>query len=186
MEIVESKNLKGLIKIIPDVYKDKRGNFFELYNDNFYSKFLFEKHFPQDNVSFSTPSVLRGLHFQLPPFDQGKLVTCLNGFVYDVAVDLRKNSPTFGKWEGFVLDGESREQIWIPSGFAHGFRAITSAVIHYKVTQPYKKEYERTLIWNDPDVNITWSVDGYNRPINSIISEKDMQGKTLKELESEL
>lgn len=181
MKLISSNLFPEVIKICPDVYKDYRGSFSELYSIN---SFPMDTTFVQDNISYSKEGVVRGLHFQLPPFEQGKLVTCLSGFVRDFVVDLRTTSPTFGRWDWFMLDGDFKEQVWIPAGFAHGFTTPAgSAMIMYKVTSVYNKASERTLLWNDPAVKILWNA---KKDFSPIISEKDAQGKRLKELIYEL
>jgi dTDP-4-dehydrorhamnose 3,5-epimerase len=159
----------------PRIFSDVRGFFFESYNEaNFVSQGL-PGHFVQDNQSFSKQGVLRGLHFQVQQ-PQGKLVRVLTGKIFDVAVDLRKKSVTFGKWVGVQLSSESQKMIWIPQGFAHGFYTLSEyAEVAYKVTDFYAPQYERTLIWNDPDIAINWPLQG-----EPILSEKDNAGLSLK------
>lgn len=181
MEIIHSEIIPEVMKIKPTIYRDSRGSFVEIFIDD---ELFTCRHFVQDNISSSEQNVLRGLHYQLYPCEQGKLVTCIEGIVFDVAVDIRKESKTFGQWTSFMLNGENREQVWIPEGFAHGFYTTTGkATITYKVTDFYSPEDERTLIWNDPDIGIKWNNHDIIHPI---ISEKDKLGKTLKELMSEL
>ncbi|HFO9125587.1 TPA: dTDP-4-dehydrorhamnose 3,5-epimerase, partial [Escherichia coli] len=137
-----------------------------------------ELHFVQDNHSRSTKGVLRGLHFQ-SKHPQGKLVRVTRGIVFDVAVDLRINSQTFGKWFGIILSEENKRQLWLPEGFAHGFQVLSDIVdFEYKCTDYYYPEFERTLLWNDADVNIAWPL------ALSIISEKDKRGHSLSEIKS--
>jgi dTDP-4-dehydrorhamnose 3,5-epimerase len=143
----------------PRLFADARGTFAELYNVERYRDAGLPASFVQDNVSFSHGGVLRGMHFQ-HPFEQGKLVTVLEGEVYDVAVDVRLDSPTFGRWSGFTLAAERLSQLWIPPGFAHGF-VVTgeSAVVLYKVTESYVPSAESTIRWNDPAIGIAWPVE---------------------------
>jgi len=182
MEITKSNKIPEVVKIKPITYEDNRGEFLELYSIKNYNFLPAETKFLQDNISISKKNVLRGLHYQIE-HPQGKLVTCLNGYIFDVAVDLRKNSKTFGQWTGFYLDGHHKEQIWIPEGFAHGFYTVTSnATIVYKNTDIYHKENERTLLWNDININIFWG----STIMKPILSEKDKLGKSFTELLEEL
>lgn len=167
MEIIKTP-LEGLLIIKPSVFEDERGYFFESYN---HEKFLAEGldlKFVQDNESKSKKGVLRGLHFQAPPFAQGKLVRVMRGSVLDVAVDIRKNSPTYGKWESIVLSGNNKWMYWIPAGFAHGFVTLEDdTIFFYKCTNVYNKVSEGSVNWNDPDLKIDWGVS------EPIISDKD-------------
>lgn len=166
-------NISDLLIIEPNEFCDDRGFFFESFNQNKFQELTGLKcNFVQDNHSHSKKNVLRGLHYQLSPFDQGKLVRVVQGEVFDVAVDIRKRSTTFGKWFGITLSQENKRQLWIPPGFAHGFLVLSdSAEFLYKTTNYYSREHERCLIWNDSSLGITW-------PLNSmpIISEKDGMG----------
>jgi len=169
MKLIRTQ-LDGLFIIDPDVFRDDRGYFFESYNREKFLNLGLDLTFVQDNESKSGKGVLRGLHFQVPPYQQGKLVRVMKGAVLDVAVDLRKNSPTFGKWEGVELSGQNQRMYWIPPGFAHGFLTLEDdTVFFYKCTAVYNKESERSLAWNDPDLNIHW---GINDPV---LSERDKQ-----------
>lgn len=156
MEVIETK-IPDLVIIKPTVFQDDRGYFFESYNkEKFLSKGI-DQNFVQDNESKSMKGVLRGLHFQKPPFSQGKLVRVMKGAVLDVAVDLRKKSPTFGQWESIVLTDENKFMYWVPPGFAHGFVTLEDhTVFFYKCTNVYNKESEGSLRWNDPTLNIDW------------------------------
>ena len=169
MKLIKTQ-LDGLLIIDPDVFLDDRGYFFESYN---WEKFLnlgLDLRFVQDNESKSGIGVLRGLHFQVPPFQQGKLVRVVKGAVLDVAVDLRKNSPTYGRWEGVELSEQNKRMYWIPPGFAHGFLTLEDdTIFFYKCTAVYNKESERSLAWNDPVLDIRW---GINDPV---LSERDKQ-----------
>lgn len=157
----------------PKVFGDARGFFFESYNEReFRAATGLDVHFVQDNHSRSSRGVLRGLHYQLPPAAQGKLVRCVVGEVFDVAVDIRKSSPTFGKWVGVRLSAENKRQLWIPEGFAHGFLVLSEfAEFLYKTTDYYAPERERCILWNDPNLEIVW-------PLKSppVISVKDLAG----------
>ena len=164
----EKTEIEGLIIITPDVFKDDRGIFMETFHRDVFEKNGLPTHFAQDNRSVSKKHVLRGLHFQKPPYAQGKLVNVVRGAALDVAVDLRKNSPTFGKWKSVLLTEDNRLIFWIPEGFAHGFVALEdNTVFQYKCTNIYCKESEGSIRWNDPDLNIDWGVS------NPILSEKD-------------
>lgn len=178
MELVKT-SIDGLLIIRPDVFKDERGYFFESYNKERFAKAGLNMDFVQDNESKSDKGVLRGLHFQKPPYAQGKLVRVIKGAVIDVAVDLRKDSPTYGKWESVVLTEENKLQFWIPEGFAHGFVALEdNTIFNYKCTNVYNKESEGSILWNDPDININWNID------NPILSEKDKISPLFKNFES--
>jgi dTDP-4-dehydrorhamnose 3,5-epimerase len=178
MELIKT-SIDGLLIIKPDVFKDERGYFFESYNKERFAKAGLMMDFVQDNESKSDKGVLRGLHFQKPPYAQGKLVRVIKGSVMDVAVDLRKDSPTYGKWESVVLTEENKLQFWIPEGFAHGFVALEdNTIFNYKCTNVYNKESEGSIIWNDPDINIIWNID------NPILSEKDKISPLFKNFES--
>lgn len=160
----------------PRVFSDSRGYFFETWNASRYADFGIPNRFVQDNISYSTQNVVRGLHFQ-DPNSQGKLISVLNGEVFDVAVDIRPDSPTFKKWVGVTLSAENHRQLWIPVGFAHGFAVLSSStLVSYKTTAHYSPEDEQTLIWNDPEIGISWPIK------NPIVSQKDRQGLTLREI----
>ncbi len=167
MEIIETK-IKDLLIIKPDVFIDERGYFFESYNKERFMEHGLNMTFVQDNESQSMQGVLRGLHFQKPPFAQGKLVRVVKGAVRDVVVDLRKGSPTYGHWESVVLTESNKLMYWIPEGFAHGFVCLEDhSVFTYKCTNVYNKASEGSIRWNDPDLGINWDID------NPILSEKD-------------
>jgi dTDP-4-dehydrorhamnose 3,5-epimerase len=174
-----SGELPGLMVFEPRVFGDARGFFFESWNQRRYAEAGIEEAFVQDNLSFSRHGILRGLHFQNPNA-QGKLVQVLQGEVFDVAVDLRRSSPTFGRWETAVLSAGNRRQFYVPPGFAHGF-VVTSetALFHYKCTADYSPRDERTLLWNDPDLGIPWPVE------TPVLSDKDRVGLRLKDLPAE-
>jgi len=160
--ITTTTDIAGLLVIEPKVFADQRGHFFESYNARAFSEATgLSVEFVQDNHSHSTRGVLRGLHYQLPPKAQGKLVRVVDGAVYDVAVDLRKNSATFGRWTGHRLSAENRKQLWIPPGLAHGFLVLSdTAEVLYKTTDYYSPEHERSLHWRDPAIGIDWPLDG--------------------------
>lgn len=165
---IETNHIEGLLVIKPDVFEDQRGYFFESYNEEKFSQLGIDIRFLQDNESKSAKGVLRGLHFQVPPYQQGKLVRVIKGKVLDVAVDLRRSSETYGKWAAIELSEQNKWMYWIPAGFAHGFLTLEeNTVFFYKCTQVYNKESERGIIWNDPDLAIKW---GTEQPV---VSEKD-------------
>lgn len=169
------------VKIIePKVFEDERGFFFESFNQQHFEKAIgYSVTFVQDNHSKSSKGVLRGLHYQLPPKAQGKLVRVLRGAIYDVAIDIRRSSPTFGKWTANELSEDEKNQVWIPEGFAHGFFTLTdSSEIAYKTTEYYAPKYERTILWSDPEISVDWPILG-----EPILSYKDQDGRLLKELE---
>lgn len=170
--------IPGIILIKPKVFRDERGFFLESWKASEFSENGIPDAFVQDNHSKSSKGVLRGLHYQLPPNGQAKLVRCLSGVVFDVAVDIRKNSSTFGKWFGLELKAESHELIYIPSGFAHGFLTLSdTAEVIYKVTAEYAPQSDRGIIWNDPEINIKWP------QIEVILSDKDKKHPKLREAE---
>ncbi len=178
MEIIKT-SIEGLLIIKPDVFRDERGYFFESYNKERFAKEGLTMDFVQDNESKSSKGVLRGLHFQKPPYTQGKLVRVVKGSVMDVAVDLRKDSPTYGKWESVILSEDNKLQFWIPEGFAHGFVTLEDeTVFNYKCTNIYNKESEGSLLWNDPDIDIDWNIE------NPILSEKDKISPLFKNFET--
>lgn len=157
----------------PEVFGDARGFFFESFNHAEFEAVIGRRViFVQDNHSQSAKHVLRGLHYQVPPKAQGKLVRVIQGEIFDVAVDLRKSSPTFGQWVGEILSAENKRQIWMPEGFAHGFFALSDRVeCLYKTTDYYSPEHERCIIWSDPTLRIRWPFDGI-----PVLSGKDRQG----------
>lgn len=159
----------------PKVYSDSRGFFFESYNENVFSEAINRRvDFVQDNHSRSKKGVLRGLHYQLEPYSQGKLVRCIVGEVFDVAVDIRRTSETFGKWVGVNLSAQNKRQLWIPEGFAHGFLVLSEeAEFVYKTTAQYSVQHERCIIWNDEELSIDWPVNNESL----IISDKDLSGQ---------
>jgi dTDP-4-dehydrorhamnose 3,5-epimerase len=178
MQIKETK-IKGLLEIEPTVFGDSRGWFFESFRESWLEKLNIEGRFLQDNESLSNKGVLRGLHFQVPPFAQGKLVRVITGSVLDVAVDIRKDSETFGQHVSVILSGDNKKQFWIPPGFAHGFLVLEDRTIFsYRCTSYYNKEAEKAIRWNDPDLNIDWG------ELNPILSEKDFHAPFLKDFKS--
>lgn len=153
-------DLPGVFILQPRVFSDSRGHFFESFNARAFRELVGGAEFVQDNVSYSVKHVLRGMHYQIQR-PQGKLVRVISGEIFDVAVDLRRSSPTFGKWTGIHLNSETKKQIWIPAGFAHGFLALSeTAEVAYKTTDYYAPEHERRLLWNDPTVGIDWPLAG--------------------------
>ena len=178
MKLISTK-IHDIILIEPQLFQDSRGFFFESYNQQkFTQKLNIIINFVQDNHSKSEYNVLRGLHYQIIQ-PQGKLVRVIVGKIFDVAVDIRKSSPTFGKWVGYELSAENKHQLWIPPGFAHGFLVLSDiADVLYKTTDYYNPQGDRTIIWNDPDLGIDW-------PLKSppILSAKDSHGQLLKTAE---
>ena len=173
-------SIEGVYIIEPAVFGDERGYFLETYNKQDFHNAGLTMDFVQDNESKSTKGVLRGLHFQTK-HTQGKLVRVISGEVFDVAVDLRKGSKTFGKWEGVILNGQNKKQFYIPEGFAHGFLVLSDeAVFNYKCTDFYAPEYDAGLLWNDEEIGIKWPLSGID---NIILSEKDKIQKKLKEID---
>ncbi|MDZ4752544.1 MAG: dTDP-4-dehydrorhamnose 3,5-epimerase [Flavobacteriales bacterium] len=172
-------DFKGLFVIEPRVFSDERGSFMETYTQKTFQEFVGEVNFVQDNESVSRKGVLRGLHVQLPPFGQGKLVRAVQGSVLDIAVDLRRLEPTFGKHFALKLSAENRLQMYIPAGFAHGFLSLEDqTVFSYKCTHFYSRDHERCIIWNDPHIGIEW---GSNEVA---LSAKDSQAMSFAEFNS--
>ena len=172
--------IEGLLLIKPRIFEDDRGFFYESFNETKYKEILSaEIQFVQDNISVSKKNVLRGLHFQKPPFAQGKLVTVLRGSVMDVAVDLRKESKTYGQYQLVELSENNKLQFWIPAGFAHGFCSLEDdTIFSYKCSNYYSPQHEETIMWNDPDLAIDWKI------INPIVSDKDKIGKYFNTFDS--
>jgi dTDP-4-dehydrorhamnose 3,5-epimerase len=169
--------IEDLLIIEPQLFKDERGFFYESYNKNNLDINIV---FVQDNESKSYKGVIRGLHFQAPPFDQTKLVRCVSGNILDVAVDLRTNSKTYGKSFCVELSSENNKQLFVPKGFAHGFQVISDeAIVNYKVDNFYNSKSDSGIIWNDKDLSINWSLD-----LKPILSEKDLKLISFKELKS--
>ncbi|MBU1368776.1 MAG: dTDP-4-dehydrorhamnose 3,5-epimerase [Bacteroidetes bacterium] len=178
MEIINTK-IPDLLIVKPAVFEDKRGYFFESYNKEKFLSQGVDQNFVQDNESKSMKGVLRGLHFQAPPFAQGKLVRVMKGAVLDVAVDIRKNSPTYGQWASIELTESNKMMYWVPPGFAHGFVTLEdNTVFFYKCTNMYNKASEGSIRWNDPDLNIDWGIS------NPILSDKDQTSPLFKDFVS--
>lgn len=167
-----------VVLFTPKFFGDERGFFFESFIQSAFEEATgLNRHFVQDNHSKSQRGVLRGLHYQLNPMAQGKLVRVVQGEVFDVAVDIRKNSPTFGQWVGEILSAENRKQLWVPEGFAHGFVTLSeTAEFLYKTTNVYAPTYERSIVWNDPDLAIDWQLKG-----EPLLSGKDQQAALFKD-----
>lgn len=174
MEIIKTR-LKDLVILKPRIFSDERGYFFESYNQKLFEGAGLHLNFVQDNQSLSQQGVLRGLHFQNQPHAQGKLVRVITGAVYDVAVDIRKDSPTYGEWFGVELTEDNKWMMYVPEGFAHGFLTLkNNTVFSYKCTNFYNKESEDCILWNDRDLNIEWKVK------DPLLSAKDLEGKLFK------
>ncbi len=178
MNVIETA-LPGVLIIEPKVFGDARGFFLETWQQNRYAKLGITGPFVQDNLSFSTRGVLRGLHYQ-QPYAQGKLLSVIQGEVFDVAVDIRRGSPTFGQWTGVTLSGDNHRQMWVPAGFAHGFCVVSeTAYFTYKCTEIYAPQAEGAVAWNDPDIGIDW-------PLKEVsLSAKDQQSLRLKDIPAE-
>ncbi|HEE5405129.1 dTDP-4-dehydrorhamnose 3,5-epimerase [Acinetobacter baumannii] len=183
MNVIETK-IKGLLILEPKVFGDDRGWFMESFNQKAFEEALDERgldipQFVQDNHSLSQKGVLRGLHYQLNPYAQGKLVRVVQGKAWDVAVDIRKSSPTFGQWVGIELTGENHKQFWIPAGFAHGFVALEdNTQFLYKTTNYYNKESEGAIVWNDPSIAIDWPINNIGQVL---VSDKDKVASKLED-----
>ena len=172
-------SLPGVFALEPQVFGDERGFFFESYNQRIMAEVGITENFVQDNHSCSSRNVLRGLHYQLK-HPQGKLVRVVEGEILDVAVDMRRGSDTFGRWEAVRLSGENKRMLWIPAGFAHGFRVISEkAHVLYKATDFYAPAHERTIVWNDTTLKINWELDG-----EPTVSAKDQRGVAFRDAES--
>jgi len=178
MKVIDTR-IPDVKMIEPQVYEDERGFFFESFNQRQFEEVIGEKvTFVQDNHSKSTRDVLRGLHYQLPPQAQGKLIRVLQGAVFDVAVDIRKSSPTFGQWVGQNLSDENKKQLWIPEGFAHGFLTLSeTAEVSYKTTEYYSPQHERCIVWNDRSIGINWNLDYPH------LSSKDRSANRVEEMD---
>tara|TARA_B100001939_G_C16924303_1_gene610835 strand:- start:27 stop:575 length:549 start_codon:yes stop_codon:yes gene_type:complete len=174
---IERTPIKDLLVIHPQVHEDSRGNFFESWNKDLFKKITNGLDFVQDNQSYSKKNVLRGLHFQNPPYEQGKLVRVIKGSVLDVAVDIRKDSDTYGSYYSIELNDENKIIFWIPPGFAHGFLTLKdNTIFSYKCTSFYNKDSEGSILYNDKDLNINWGVK------NPIVSNKDASASSFKSL----
>ena len=179
MEVIKTE-IEGVVIIEPRIFKDERGYFYESFSQREFEEKVCRTTFVQDNQSKSSYGVLRGLHFQKPPYCQSKLVRCIKGAVLDVAVDIRKGSPTFGKYVAVELSEDNHRQFFVPRGFAHGFAVLTpEAVFQYKCDNFYKKESEGSVAWNDPQLAIDWKI-----PADKVLlSEKDKQSKNIADAE---
>tara|TARA_Y100000589_G_scaffold281912_1_gene279111 strand:+ start:2853 stop:3440 length:588 start_codon:yes stop_codon:yes gene_type:complete len=179
----KNNKMHGPLILNPDRFADSRGFFFESWNAKKFNDIISRKiNFVQDNHSLSFHGVLRGLHFQKEPNDQGKLIRVISGEILDIIVDLRTNSNTFKEWTSIVLSKRNRNQLWVPEGFAHGFLTLTKrAEINYKTTKFWNKESERTIMWNDYNLNINWRLKDLKIK-SPIVSEKDSRGSTLENL----
>jgi dTDP-4-dehydrorhamnose 3,5-epimerase len=174
-----STPIPGLVEIEPRVFGDDRGYFFESYSETAFKEMGIEHNFVQDNQSMSNKGVLRGLHFQAPPFAQGKLVRVIKGAVLDVALDIRLGSPTYGQHHKVLLTGENKKMFWVPPGFAHGFATLEDGTIFsYKCSNLYAPSSEGSVLWNDPDLGIDWNIS------DPKLSEKDMQAPSFSDLRS--
>lgn len=177
----EKLKIPDVVLVKPKVFGDNRGFFMESYKKSEFFKAGIKEEFIQDNHSKSTKGVLRGLHYQLKPFSQAKLVRCTKGKIFDVAVDIRKGSNTFGEWVSVELSEENKQILYIPEGFAHGFVVLSDeAELLYKTNNEYSVEHDRGLKWNDTDIDIDWGLD-----IEPIISEKDKKQPCIKDLKDE-
>jgi dTDP-4-dehydrorhamnose 3,5-epimerase len=177
MNVVATR-ITDVLLIEPRVFADSRGYFFESYNEKLLAQFGITAAFVQDNQSFSQRNVVRGLHYQIQQ-PQGKLIRCISGEIFDVAVDIRRYSPTFGEWVGEALSSANRRMLWIPPGFAHGFMVLSeTAEVLYKATNFWAPQHERTILWNDPALGIEWPATQ-----QAILSAKDLSGVTLGQAE---
>jgi dTDP-4-dehydrorhamnose 3,5-epimerase len=176
MKFIET-DLQGLLIVEPDVFKDQRGYFFESFSDKRYKEAGINHEFVQDNISKSVKNTIRGLHYQVGEFAQGKLCQAIVGEVLDVAVDVRFGSPTFGKHVSVILSEENRRQLWMPPGFAHGFAVLSEiAIFHYKCTSYYSKKDERGILYNDSELKINWGIS------DPVVSEKDLSNVEFKKI----
>lgn len=175
--IIKERRIKGVFEIQLDPYEDERGFFMRVYDTHIFEKHKIHRNWVQENHSLSVEKgVIRGMHFQLPPHSEVKLVRVINGKIYDVFIDLRKGSPTFGQWDSINLSADNKKMIYIPRGFAHGFCTLTeNCEILYKMDNYYAPNSEGSIRWDDPDVGIDWPVN------NPIISEKDFNAKSFRE-----
>ena len=179
--IIKKTKICGLTIIKPKIFSDKRGYFYEPFNKSEFQKHFGNVNFVQDNESKSTKGVLRGFHFQKPPFEQAKLVRCINGKVLDIALDLRKESNTYGRYEKVILSGENKKQLFIPRGFAHAYLVLSqTALFSYKVDNKYAPDYDCGVIWNDKDLSIDWPLE----KSDLIISDKDKNLRTFSNIQS--
>ncbi len=178
MKVTETP-LAGVLLLEPKVFRDERGFFLESYNERFWAELGVRASFVQDNHSYSLHNVIRGVHYQIC-HQQGKLVRVVQGEIFDVAIDLRQSSATFGKWFGATLSGENLAMLWIPPDFGHAFRVVSQdAHVLYKATDFYHPECERSIVWNDPQIGIDWKLDG-----PAIVSQKDALGSPFQNAET--
>ncbi len=177
MNVIKTK-LDGVVIIEPDIHKDDRGWLYESWSEQKYSELGINAHFVQDNHLFSLKKgTIRGLHFQAPPYEQAKLVRCINGAIFDVAVDVRKKSPTFGEWIGVELSRTNCRQLFIPKGFAHGVLTLeNNTEIEYKTDDFYRPSYERFICWNDPQISVEWNIE------SPVLSEKDQRAQLISDI----
>ena len=188
MEINKLKTNKGniineVLLIKPDIFSDERGYFYESWNLNTFNEKICERNFYQDNHSKSIKGVLRGIHYQINPYPQGKLVRCVRGKIFDLAIDLRKKSKTYREWISFELSDENKNLLWIPEGFGHAFLTLSDfAEVQYKVTKIWNNKYEKSLLWNDPNLDIKWPLDKLENK-KPIVSQKDCVGLNIIEAE---
>ena len=179
MKLIDT-GLKDVVCFEPKVFGDERGYFMETWRASWFEELGIKAEFVQDNHSLSRKGILRGLHYQIQQ-PQGKLVRVIRGEVFDVAVDIRRRSPTFGQWVAMRLSGDNKRIMWVPPGFAHGFLVVSEeAEFSYKCTDFYAPQYERSILWNDPDIGIDWPLDGIE---DIVLSEKDRNGVLLKDAE---
>ncbi len=172
-------DIREVILVDPKIFGDERGFFMETYKFSDFAQMGIKEHFVQDNYSRSSAAVLRGLHYQKNPHAQGKLVQCIRGRIFDVAADIRKNSPSFGQWVGVELSEKNRSMLYVPPGFAHGFIVLNeSADVLYKCTSEYSPENDRGIMWNDPDLNISWPIK------EPVLSGKDANHPLLREADN--
>jgi dTDP-4-dehydrorhamnose 3,5-epimerase len=177
----EETSLPGVFQVTPSVFGDDRGFLMETWHSKRFAENGIDAHFVQDNFSQSSKGSLRGIHFQLEQ-SQGKLIRVVSGDIFDVAVDLRRSSPQFGKWVGVVLSAANKRQLWIPPGFGHGFLVLSElANVDYKCTDYYAPEFERAIRWNDPDIDIKWPIDG---DVPLTLSNKDSSAPFLKDADT--
>jgi dTDP-4-dehydrorhamnose 3,5-epimerase len=170
----EPLEIPDVVLVLPTRYTDERGFFQESYRESAFAEAGIHARFTQDNLARSTRGVLRGLHYQIPPAAQGKLVSAVSGTIFDVAVDLRVGGSTFGRWVGRTLDAEQGGLLWIPPGFAHGYQVLSDvAVVHYRVTAEYRADLDRGVLWNDPTIGVHWP------GADPVVSEKDREQPTL-------
>ena len=177
--IFTKTSIPDVVSITPKIFDDDRGYFFENFHNSIFTQNSIKQNIVQENFSFSKQHVLRGLHFQKPPKSQAKLVSVTSGEIFDVAVDLRKNSPTFGKWVSEILSSKNHKSLFIPEGFAHGFCVLSeTASVLYKINREYSPEHEGGIVWNDPELNISWPIE---RPL---LSKKDQNLPFLNDQEN--